>query len=302
MTDSPHAPAQPATIQLHITLLGSPQLSALGTPLLIPRRQLRALLYRLAATLQPVAREQLCFLLWPDIPEAAARRHLTVLLNQLRQLLPPDVMRTRPDAIELDSAAVYVDTVAFVAASAAAAQRGQIGPLADAVNRYAGPFLAGFGLPASAEFDAWVAQERLHWQRRYLDALAMLVDGYATSGAYPQAIAAAQRALAVDELAEDMHRRLIMLYAAIGDRASALRQFERCALALERELGVAPLPERAPSMKQLATRHMATCRRGDTQRRRHRERETNSAMLSHFPPLLLPRSPHLPGSLRHPRR
>src|SRR3954451_21316962 len=133
MTDSPHARAQPATIQLYITLLGPPQLNLLGTPVPLPRRQLRALLYRLAVTLQPVSREQLCFLLWPDIPETAARRNLTVLLNQLRQALPADLVRPQRDAIRLDPAGVYVDTVAFAEASAAAAQRGEIEPLADAV-------------------------------------------------------------------------------------------------------------------------------------------------------------------------
>src|SRR4029453_13428472 len=101
----------------------------------------------------------------------------------------------------------------------------------------------GFALPASDEFNAWLAQERQHWERRYLDALATLVDGYAAGGAYSEAIAVAQRSLMVDALAEDMHRNLIALYAAIGDQAAALRQFERCVLALERELGVSPLPE-----------------------------------------------------------
>src|SRR5262249_55246591 len=49
--------------------------------------------------------------------------------------------------------------------------------------------------------------------------------------------------LAVDELAEEIHRRLIQLYAFGGDRGAALRQFERCSDALERELGLSPLPE-----------------------------------------------------------
>ncbi len=39
------------------------------------------------------------------------------------------------------------------------------------------------------------------------------------------------------------HRSLISLYGAIGDRASAQRQYEKCVTILERELGVAPLPE-----------------------------------------------------------
>jgi predicted ATPase/DNA-binding SARP family transcriptional activator len=243
MTDAPHVQAQPATAQLYITLLGPPQLHVDSTPLPLPRRQLRALLYRLAVALQPVSREQLGFLLWPDIPDAAARRNLTVLLNQLRQALPPDLVRTQRDAVGLDPARVFVDTVAFAEASTLAAVRGDIAPLADAVQRYGGMFLQGFTLPTSAEFDAWVDHERQHWERRYLDALALLVDGYAADGAYAQAIAAARRALEVDELAEDMHRSLIALYAAIGDQAGALRQFERCAVVLERKLGVSPLPE-----------------------------------------------------------
>jgi DNA-binding SARP family transcriptional activator len=69
------------------------------------------------------------------------------------------------------------------------------------------------------------------------------VEGYAATGAYQRAIETAQRALATDELAEDMHRRLIALYATIGDRSSAIRQFEHCVVVLERELGVSPLPE-----------------------------------------------------------
>jgi predicted ATPase len=40
-----------------------------------------------------------------------------------------------------------------------------------------------------------------------------------------------------------IHRRLITLYARRGEREAAMRQFEACVRALERELGVDPLPE-----------------------------------------------------------
>ena len=49
--------------------------------------------------------------------------------------------------------------------------------------------------------------------------------------------------LAVDDLAEEVHRRLMELYAAYGDRSAALRQYEQCMIILERELGISPLPE-----------------------------------------------------------
>lgn len=149
---------------LSINLLGPPQIALAGAPLTLPRRQMRALLYRLAVAQQPVPRDPLCFLFWPDIADTAARRNLTVLLNQLRQALPaPTLLQTQPDLIQLDPAHIQTDTVAF----------------ANAVDLYTGPFLDGFSLPASAEFDSWVIQERQSWARRYLDALTILVDGYA---------------------------------------------------------------------------------------------------------------------------
>jgi predicted ATPase/DNA-binding SARP family transcriptional activator len=245
MNDSLRAAAQTTTTtRVRLKLFGSPQLAVEHQLVSLPRRQLRALLYRLAVSLQPVAREHLCFLLWSDAPEMTARRYLTVLLNRLREALPvPELLLAQRDAILLDPTLVDVDTMRLAGAMRAAPTEGGLTSLRQAVDLYEGPFLHGFTLPASPEFDAWTDQERRTWERRYLDALALLVDGYASQGAYPLAIEMAQRALAVDELAEDMHRRLIELYAAAGERTAALRQFERCVVVLERELGVRPLAE-----------------------------------------------------------
>ena len=49
-----------------------------GAPLKIGRRQVRAVLYRLSADINPVSREQLSFLIWSDMPEATTRRYLAV--------------------------------------------------------------------------------------------------------------------------------------------------------------------------------------------------------------------------------
>lgn len=237
------SPWQATAPTLHIALLGPPTLVSDGQPVPIARRQSRALLYRIAAAPQPVPRDHLCFLLWPDSPEATARRNLTVVLTQLRHALPsPDTFVLADDAIGFHPACVTIDTAQFAVAAQHALRDGQLDALADAVQLYRGPFLHGFALPAT-EFSAWADQERQSWERRYLDALAALVEGYAAAHAYQNAIAAAQRALETDELAEGMHRHLIALYAASGNRTAALRQYERCVVALERELGVGPLPE-----------------------------------------------------------
>lgn len=61
---------------LQVSILGPPAVSWSGRALTIPRRQARALFYRLAANLHPIPREQLCFLFWPDTSEGEARtRH-----------------------------------------------------------------------------------------------------------------------------------------------------------------------------------------------------------------------------------
>src|SRR5512146_1425095 len=105
MNDSSTSP------DLRIALLGPPEAAWAGQALSIPRRQARALLYRLAAQLQPLPREQLCYLFWPDTPEADARRSLAHLLTHLRRSLPaPSVVLAANDQVGLDARRVWSDT------------------------------------------------------------------------------------------------------------------------------------------------------------------------------------------------
>jgi predicted ATPase/DNA-binding SARP family transcriptional activator len=234
----------PGGLRLQVALFGTPTITWGGQVVSIPRRQSRALLYRLAAAARPLPRDQLCFMLWPDCSQSEARRSLSVVVSQLRKGLPaPDLLITPNDAIGLREDGVVVDTASFSALVPAATGAGQLEGLAAAARIYRGPFLDGFTLPDAPEFEAWVDQERQTWERRYLNTLATLVAGYRAEGAFPEAIAAAQTALATDPLAEELHCSLIELYAAQGDRSAALRQFEHCVAVLERELGVEPLLE-----------------------------------------------------------
>ncbi len=229
---------------LRIHLLGPPVVMWADHSLALSRRQVRALLYRLADGRQPVPREQLCYLLWPDTPEAIARRYLTGLLSHLRRALPaPDVLITSEDLVGLDPDCTWSDTVVFERLCTAQGPPAHLETLQQAVDLYRGPFLAGFSLPGCPEFETWATAERQTWERLYLETLATLIEEQAARGEHAAAIAYARRYLATDDLAEDIHRRLIELYAASGDRGAALHQFEQCVTVLERELGVYPLPE-----------------------------------------------------------
>lgn len=231
-------------VALRIHLLGPPVVMWADRPLALSRRQVRALLYRLAAGRQPIPREQLCYLLWPDTPEAVTRRYLTGLLSHLRRALPAlDVLITSGDLVGLDPDRTWSDTVVFERLCTAPGSPAHLETLQQAVDLYRGSFLAGFSLPGRPEFETWATVQCQTWERLYLETLATLIEEQAARGEHAAATAYARRYLATDDLAEDIHRRLIELYAASGDRGAALRQFEQCVTVLEREIGVYPLPE-----------------------------------------------------------
>ena len=204
------------------------------------RRQARALLYRLAVEKQPVARDTLLLLLWPDTAESTARRNLTRLLSTLRHDLPdPTILQTTNNTITLNPDLSGSDVLTF----AELAHSADMALWEEAVTLYRGPFLSGFSLSNSREFDAWQSQQQYAFERRFLAALNKLIAAKQQAGQIVKAISYAQRYLATDDLSENIHRQLITLYAQSGDRTAALRQYERCVVVLERELGVEPLPE-----------------------------------------------------------
>lgn len=246
---------KPKRRQLSIRLFGPPAFEIDRVPLTLPRQKVRALLCYLAAAAGPIPREHLCDLFWPDHAETSARRNLTHLLTHLQRALPGgDWLFRQGDQLGLLPARVWVDVRAFdqclplrspprVAAESDCLSPETQARLESAIELYRGEFLAGFSQPDSAGFDLWATTQREQWRREYLRALALLVRGYTAAGELARAMDCAQRYLAVDDLAEEMHRRLIELYTAAGYRANALRQYETCISILERELGADPLPE-----------------------------------------------------------
>jgi len=73
------------------------------------------------------------------------------------------------------------------------------------------------------------------------------------AGDFQQAIPYAQNYLQIDNLAEELHRRVIVCHAALGNRAAAKAQYEQMVITLERELGVPPLPETVSSYESSLT-------------------------------------------------
>src|SRR6476469_2297905 len=113
-----------------------------------PVQRHRVALLALLASAYPgaVARDRAMALLWPDRDATRARALLNLAVHVLRGALGRDAIRSAGDHLALGEA--DIDVVAFTRALTAGDQE-------RALASYAGPFLDGFHLCASADFSRW---------------------------------------------------------------------------------------------------------------------------------------------------
>src|SRR5215207_1490232 len=77
----------------------------------------------------------------------------------------------------------------------------------------------------------------------YLKTQSYLMDYYKKHSRLEESIACGQKIIELDPLREEIHRELIRLFMANGQRYLAIRQYEVCKDLLVTELGVTPMPE-----------------------------------------------------------
>jgi len=113
--------------------------------------------------------------------------------------------------------------------------------LEQAIDLYRGDLLDGFSLDGE-QFEDWLRVERERLRNLAVAALEKLIKRYAASEDHARCVQAATRLLALEPLREDIHRVLMMSYASQGRFTLALKQYELCRDALQRELDVQPEP------------------------------------------------------------
>ncbi len=89
-------------------------------------------------------------------------------------------------------------------------------------------------------YQEWCLIERERFQSMHLTLLDKLMQYHRAHADYEAGLAYGEQILRLDRLQESTHRQMMRLYHLAGNRAGALRQFERCVAALHEELGVEP--------------------------------------------------------------
>jgi DNA-binding SARP family transcriptional activator len=214
-----------------------------------PGRQGRLLFAHLVcADGRPVARDALVDFLWPERAPAAFDAGIAALVSKLRSLLG----RTGDPAPTIGGGLGYyqlqlppetwVDLLyaaALVERAEGAVRRGKPDAAWDAA--FLGsvilrrPFLPD-------ERGAWVDKRRQEMRADLVRALEILCDGWLARGEHVQATLSANELVDLEPFRETSYQRLMRAHAAVGNRAEALRVYERCRRLLSEELGVDPSP------------------------------------------------------------
>jgi predicted ATPase/DNA-binding SARP family transcriptional activator len=210
-----------------------------GAALVLPTKKTQAILAYLALPLgQSHSREKLATLLWGDMQDAQARSNLRNALSRIKKTLPKAAgasLRFDGASVSLDPSAVDVDVARFerLLADGSTDALGQIAAL------YRGDLLAGLVL-AERPFEEWLTAERVRLHELAIQGLGRLFANQQQAGDHEGAVQTGLRLLALDALQEPVHCAVMSLYARLGRRQAALRQYQLCMDALKRELNAQP--------------------------------------------------------------
>ena len=223
---------------LHINLLGNPKLKFGNNAPLQLQKRLLALLVYITIEQQMVERSKLTLLFWSNVLDEPSRSSLRTGLSKLRKILGDYVHSTR-QAVGLNwEKPILVD--AFELHTALTSEPIDFKKIDAAIARYRGDFLTGFELKDAPEFNSWCAEQQERFQQLAFEAFNKLIEDSEKKKNYDRAIQYAQQMLNLDKWQEESHYKLIYLYGLQGNRAAALKQYEKCKDTLVKTLEIEP--------------------------------------------------------------
>lgn len=199
---------------------------------------------------QPIRREVLMELEWPNHSYTSARNNLNVALCSLRNTLgwrelDVQAILHKEGCYLLNPALTcWIDRNVFLSkihdaqrARRAGSTQQAISACRSAVQLYRGP-LFGDDLAGG-----WYLPERRQLKELYLQALEYIAETYCDRDQLLAAIEFGQQAISTDPCYEAAHRLLMRCYARQHQQQLVSRQYRLCAAALNEELDVSPTTE-----------------------------------------------------------
>lgn len=184
-----------------------------------------------------VTRNQICETFWPKLHIDQAVNVFHVTKRRLHKAIGADALEHDGSYYRINrQTPFYFDAFEFVEALLEGRYGAPEDPLAlwqRVAKLYRGPFLQG-------HHDAWILERREAYQVAYVEALDNIAEVWRGRESYELALQTLTRAIEADYAREDIHLKLLKLYARLGRRAEAVthfRQLERWAKANKVRLG-----------------------------------------------------------------
>ena len=209
----------------------------------------RELLLYLLAHPEGRTREQIGLAFWPDASPTQVKNNFHVMLHHVRKALSrADLIAFERDRYRIawelgvrfdarDFEELMRPAIRALKSPRPIAATDALARVEEAMALYRGDFLADEGA------GDWHIEIRDRLRQLYSEGVLLLGARQFESGAYREAADAFRRAIAVDELHEEAHRRLMTSLARAGERSEALRQYDRLARTLRADLEAEPEAE-----------------------------------------------------------
>jgi DNA-binding SARP family transcriptional activator len=190
-------------------------------------------------------REQILDTLWPGADLESALNSFGKALHAARRAIEPELVRRQSSAylrlqdamLALEMEHVAIDADRFEQLAQNALRSTDAHALESALAAYGGELLP------EDRYEDWCAERRGYLIELHIRVLLALAEAFERSGAYNEAADRLREVLQKDQTREEVHRRLMRLYAGMGTPDQAVRQFHRCQEVLRRELDLTPQHE-----------------------------------------------------------
>jgi DNA-binding SARP family transcriptional activator len=180
------------------------------------------------------SRAFLSSLLWGEHPQDRARHSLTQALARLRAVFGADAMVLRNDHVEWRGP-LECDAHALEEAYAGDRPRHEF--------VYGGDFLLEFEPGGGAQdFQTWAQQRRARYRGMVLQVLETWGADAELRGWWGEALDFGRRAIEIEPMYEQGHRRMIRAWTGLGERVLALRHYSEFERWLQKEFGARPDP------------------------------------------------------------
>lgn len=226
---------------LHIYALGAPQVKLDGQRIQWPTTQSRDLFFCLLQHRHGLRKEEVGGLLWPDYPPNRLDGIFRSTLYRLRRAVFRESILYEDGYYRFNRASNYWHDVEALQEFLDQAEQEvmperRIEQLEQALELYRGDYLEGV-------YADWCVLEREQLREQRLSALESLAGLLARQRNFRQAIDCYQELIALDSYREPAHRELMRCYYRLGDRVSAVRQYQSCVEILREDLGLSPTRE-----------------------------------------------------------